>query len=77
MFQNDKKKERAPQMGDKITPKNGHCVREVDGKYSLWNEILRNIPSGNIKSIQTHTLKKGTETESEEGQIEDQNENVF
>ena len=29
----EKKKERAPQIGDKITPKNRHCLRGVDGKY--------------------------------------------
>ena len=41
VFQTEKKKERAPQIGDKITPKNRHCLRGVDGKYIQWNEILR------------------------------------
>ena len=43
VFQTGKKKERALQIGDKITPKNRQCFRGVDGKYVQWNEILRNI----------------------------------
>ena len=39
VFQTEKKKERAPQIVDKITPKNRHCLRGVDGKYIQWNEI--------------------------------------
>ena len=31
LFQTEKKEERAPQIGDKITPKNRHCLRGVDG----------------------------------------------
>ena len=40
VFQTEKKKERAPQIGDKITPKNRHCVRGVDGNHIQWNEIF-------------------------------------
>ena len=50
VFQTEKKKERALQIGDKITPKNRHCLRGVDGKYIQWNEILRDILNGKIES---------------------------
>ena len=46
VFQTEKKKERAPQIGDKITPKSRHCLRGVEGKYIQWNEILRDILNG-------------------------------
>ena len=34
VFQTEKKKERERQTGNKITPKNRHFLRGVDGKYS-------------------------------------------
>ena len=49
VLQTEKKKERAPQIGDEITPKNRHCLRGVDGKYIQWNEILRDILNGILK----------------------------
>ena len=57
VFQTEKKKERAPQVGDKITPKNRHCLRGVDGKYIQWNEILRDILNGKLKIFQNRKHK--------------------
>ena len=68
MIQIEKKKERAPQIGDKITPKNRHCLRGVDGKYIQWNEILRDILNGKLKIIQNRTRKSESKSESEEGE---------
>ena len=70
VFQTEKKKERAPQIGDKITPKNRHCLRGVDGKYIQWNEILRDILNGKLKIIQNRTHTYESESESEEGEID-------
>ena len=72
VFQTEKKKERAPQIGDKITPKNGHCLRGVDGKYIQWNEILRDKLNGKLKIIQNRTRKSESESESEEGEIDEE-----
>ena len=55
VFQNGKKKERARQIGDKITPKNRHCLGGGDGKYNQWNETLRDIPNGKLKIIRNRT----------------------
>ena len=54
-----KKEERAQQIRDKITPKNGHCRRDVDGKYIWWNEILRDILNGKLKIIQNQKIRIG------------------
>ena len=70
VFQTEKKKERAPQIGDKITPKNRHCLRGVDGKYIQWNEILRDILNGKLKIIQNRKHKSESESASEEGEID-------
>ena len=70
VFQTEKKKERAPQIGDKITPKNRHCLRGVDGKYIQWNEILRDIQNGKLKIIQNRKHKSESESASEEGEID-------
>ena len=72
VFQTEKKKERAPQIGDKITPKNRHCLRGVDGKYIQWNEILRDILNGKLKIIQNRTRKSESESESEEGETDEE-----
>ena len=64
------KKERA-RIGDKITPKNRHCLRGVDGKYIQWNEILRDILNGKLKIIQNRTRKSESESKNEEGEIEE------
>ena len=70
VFQTEKKdKERAPQIGDKITPKTRHCLRGVDGKYIQWNEISRDILNGKLKIMQNRTRKSESESESEEGEI--------
>ena len=55
VFQNGKEKERARQIGDKITPKNRHCLGRGDGKYNQWNETLRDIPNGKLKIIRNRT----------------------
>ena len=46
-----KKTERAPKMGDTITPKDRHCLKGVEGKYIQWNEILRDALNGKLKMI--------------------------
>ena len=74
VFQTEKKKERAPQIGDKITPKNRHCLRSVDGKYIQWNEILRDILNGKLKIIQNRTRKSESESESEEGETDEESD---
>ena len=71
VFQTEKKKERTPQIGDKITPKNRHCLRGVDRKHLQWNEILRDILNGKLKIIQNRTRKLESESESEEGEIDE------
>ena len=70
VFQTEKKKERAPQIGDKITPKNRHCLRGVDGKYIQWNEILRDI----LKIIHNRKHKSESESEGEEGEIDEESD---
>ena len=35
-----------------INPKNGHCLRGLEGKYGRWEEILRNILNGKPKIVQ-------------------------
>ena len=70
----DRKEERAPQIGDKITPKNRHCLRGVDGKYIQWNEILRDILNGKLKIIQNRTRKSESESESEESEIDEESD---
>ena len=72
VFQTEKKRERAPQIGDKITPKNRHCLRGVDGKYMQWKEILRDILNGKLKIIQNRTHNYESESESEEGEIDEE-----
>ena len=74
VFQTEKKKERAPQIGDKITPKNRHCRRGVDGKNIQWNEIPRDILNGKLKIIQNRTRKSESESESEEGEIDEESD---
>ena len=74
VFQTEKKKKRAPQIGDKITLKNQHCLQGVDGKYIQWNEILRDILNGKLKIIQNRTRKSESESESEEGEIDEESD---
>ena len=45
VFQTEKKKERAPQIRHKITPKNLHCLRGVDGKYIQWSQKVKKAKS--------------------------------
>ena len=60
-----KEEERAPQIGDKITPKNRYCLWGVDEKYIQWNEILCDILNVKLKIIQNRTRKSESESESE------------
>ena len=74
VFQTEKKKERAPQIGDKILPKNRHFLRGVDGNYIQWNEILRDILNGKLKITQNRKHKSESESESEEGEIDQESD---
>ena len=67
VFQKERKA--APKIGDNITPKNRHCLRGVDGKYIQWNEVLRDVLNGKLKIVPSQ--RTGTDTESEEGEIDD------
>ena len=49
VFQTEKKIERALQIGDKITPKNCHCRRGVDGKYTRIESQIENNTKPNQK----------------------------
>ena len=68
IIQRDKRT--APKIGETITPKNRNCLREVDGKYIQWNEILRDVLNGKLKIVQNQ--RNESESESEEGEIEDE-----
>ena len=65
-----KERKIAPKIGDTITPKNRHCLRGVDGKYIQWNEILRDVLNGKLKIVQNQRTE--SDSESEEGEIEDE-----
>ena len=67
VFQKEKKA--APKIGDNITPKRRHCLRGVDSKYIQWNEILRDVLNGKLKIIPNP--RTGSDSESEEGEIDD------
>ena len=49
--------------------KNRHCLRGVDSKYIQWNEVLRDVLNGKLKIVPSQ--RTGTDTESEEGEIDD------
>ena len=68
VFQKERKI--APKIGDTITPKNRHCLRGVDGLYILWNEVLRDVLNGELKIVQIQRTE--SDSESEEGEIEDE-----
>ena len=46
-----------------INHKNRHCIRGLDGKYSRWDEILKDILNGKLKIVPN---KKRTESDTEE-----------
>ena len=56
-------------MVETITPKNRHCLREVDGKYIQWNEILWDVLNGKLIIVQNKKAETGSESEAAE--IED------
>ena len=60
IFHKERKTERAPKIGDTITPKNRHCLRGVDGKYIQWNEVLRDV-NGKLKILQSNEAETDTE----------------
>ena len=68
IFQKDKKA--TPKIGDNINPTNRHCLRGVDGKYTQWNEILRDVLNGKLKIVQNQQAE--SDSESEEGEIEEE-----
>ena len=74
VFQTEKKKDRVPQIGGNITPKNRHCLQGVDRKYIQWNGILRDILNGMLKIIENRTRKSEPESESEEGEIDEESD---
>ena len=49
-------------------------VSGVDGKYIQWNEILRDILVGKLKIFQNRTRKYESESESEEGVIDEESD---
>ena len=64
-------REQIPLTDNEIQPKNRHCLRELDGKYGRWDEILRDILNGKLKIVQN---RKKTETDTEEEDNEDDEE---
>ena len=54
-----------------IQPKNGHCLRGLNGKYGRWDEILRDLLNGKLKIVQNRK-KSESETEDEDDDDEDQ-----
>ena len=70
VFQTDKKKERAPQIGDKVTP-----LRGVDRKYiqgteydeTYWKEIRKYNKTG-------HENQSELESECEESEIDEESD---
>ena len=65
-----KERKTVPKIGDTITPKNRHCLRGVDGKYIQWNEILRDVLNGKLKTVQNQRTE--SDSESKEVEIEDE-----
>ena len=45
----------------------------MDGKYIQWNEILRDVLNGKLKIVQNQ--RTGSNSESEDGEIEDEESN--
>ena len=46
-----------------INPKNRHCIRGLDGKYTRWDEILKDILNGKLKIVPN---KKRADSDTEE-----------
>ena len=46
-----------------MNPKNRHCIRGLDGKYSRWDEILKDIMNGKLKIVPN---KKRAESDTKE-----------
>ena len=53
LFQTERKirKEPALHTTGEINPKNRHCIRGLDGKYTRWDEILKDILNGKLKIV--------------------------
>ena len=62
-------------IGDNFTPKNRHWLRGVDGKCIQWNEVLRDVLNGKLKIVPNQRTE--LDSESEEGEIDDDDENDF
>ena len=65
LFQTGRKirKEPALHTTGEINPKNRHCIRGLDGKYSRWDEILKDTLNGKMKIVPN---KKRAESDTEE-----------
>ena len=67
LFQTERKSKKEPVTNatGEINPNNRHCLRGLDGKYSCWDEILRNIlnVTGKLKIVQN---KKRAESETDD-----------
>ena len=46
-----------------INSKSRHCIRGLDGKYTRWDEILKDILNGKLKIVPN---KKRAESDTEE-----------
>ena len=65
LFQTERKirKEPALHTTGEINPKNRHCIRGLDGKYTRWDEILKDILNGKLKIVPN---KKRADSDTEE-----------
>ena len=72
LFQTGKKGKKDTALTNaEITTKNRHCLRELDGKYGRWDEILRDILNGKLKIVQN---RKTSISESEDHDDDDDEE---
>ena len=73
LFESDKRhrRETVTAVSAEITPKNGHRLRGLDGKYRKWDEILCDILNRKLRIVQN---KNCTETDSEDDEDDDDEE---
>ena len=57
------RKEPALHTTGEINPKNRHCIRGLDGKYTRWDETLKDILNGKLKIVPN---KKRADSDTEE-----------
>ena len=70
VFQSEKRhrKQTVPRVSAEINPKNGHCLKRLDGKYDKWDEIPRYILNGKLRIVQN---KKDTDTDLKDDDDDD------